>query len=213
MVKCSSLTLAGWRHIEILTSKILCDQGSDLIANDFNLTTVSAAQEAVSAAQEAISAATSTVVNAVVDMAIKKIQPLPHHIPVDMYNEMLLYQVRVEAESMGFTVTSNNSMIDYTVTHFSQYFISRPDLIIHHKRELLAYVVRPTEPDKEPDEELDEEPDKEPDKAQHVTLTAGVSENKLKVLYWTVVGCDGQNCRTHGTQTFKEAYSHSRKVN
>ena len=51
---------------------------------------------------------------------------------------------------MGFTITSNNSMTENTVTHFSQYFNSRPDLIIYHKKELLAYVVRPTEPDLAP---------------------------------------------------------------
>ena len=51
---------------------------------------------------------------------------------------ILLYQVRVEAESMGFTITSNNSMTENTVTHFSQYFNSTPDLIIYHKKELLA---------------------------------------------------------------------------
>ena len=73
---------------------------------DLDLTTKSNAKKA---AKKAAESAVSDVVAAVV--------------------EMVQYQVGITAESMGFIVASNTSMIDNILTHFSQYFNSRPDIL------------------------------------------------------------------------------------
>ena len=111
---------------------------------------------------------------------VMRIQPLSHHIPEEMYNEMFFSQVETYAMENGFAVASNKSNVDGTVLQCSQFFRStRPDLIIYHQEsddQLAAYLLCTSneQQDTQSDEELamGESP---------VTLNAGVTEHKLKV--------------------------------
>ena len=63
---------------------------------------------------------------------------------------------------MGFTVVNNKKNIDTSIiSKASQYMNSRPDLVVYHSDNLVAYVVHTADP--------------EPD----VTLVGGMTENKL----------------------------------
>lgn len=77
---------------------------------------------------------------------------------------------------MGYTVITNKSNISdlVIVSKPSRYSLSKPSRVIYHSEELVASVVH-APVDEESDKELDEEPD--------VTLSAGVTENKLDVKY------------------------------
>ena len=103
------------------------------------------------------------------------IVPLPN-VPEVMYNELFFSQVKEEATKMGYTVVTNKCNISDSdlaiVSTPSRYSLSKPDLVIYHSEELVGYVIH-APVDEEPNEELNEEPD--------VTLSAGVTENKLDI--------------------------------
>ena len=99
------------------------------------------------------------------------IVPLPN-VPEVMYNELFFSQVKEEATKMGYTVVTNKCNISDSdlaiVSKPSRYSLSKPDLVIYHSEELVAYVIHAP---------VDEEPNEEPD----VTLSAGMTENKLDI--------------------------------
>ena len=178
--------------VEVDTSEILQHDAMETrLCIDLELTTVSAASAATSAA---VSAAVSNMCKVMLDMMRRSdyqdikafvekvhtgevsvpapVEPIPAppslcNIPEVMYNELFFSQVKEAATDMGFTVTTNKSNFSGFISRASRYSSSKPDLVIYHGKELLAYVVHA--PGKEPDSE--EEPD--------VTLSAGMIENKL----------------------------------
>lgn len=89
---------------------------------------------------------------------VVQIQPLAHRIPEDMYNEIFFSQVETYAVRNGLAIASNKSSVGgyRKVSRFSQFFRSRPDLIIYHPEsdsEIATYIMLCTPPDTESDEE------------------------------------------------------------
>ena len=103
--------------------------------------------------------------------AAPAISPVPVTVPENMCNRMVQYEVTRVAKGMGFTVKSNTSVGDTETQPFSQYYRSRPDLIIYDKEVPAAVVVHTTVQTEEMDEQ--DHP--------HVTISAGVAECKLRV--------------------------------
>ena len=181
------------------TNKILNDVETRLCIN-LELTTVSAAAQAVTAAERAceqrvcqmifdksssnegvrafveeICSALNVSIPVPVPTRMVSIVPLPN-VPEVMYNELLFSQIKEEATKMGYTVVTKKSNVSDSnlamVSKPSRYSHSKPDLVIYHSEELVAYMIH-APVDEEPNEELNEEPD--------VTLSAGVTENKLDI--------------------------------
>ena len=107
--------------------------------------------------------------------AVKKMLPAASKVPENMFSELILHQVKEVAERMGFIVASNTSVVGKDKTKpFSQYYKSRPDFVVYHPKQTVAWVIQPTvQADKE---EMDVEQDN-----AHATISAGVAEFKLKV--------------------------------
>ena len=108
-------------------------------------------------------------------LIVVQIQPLTHRIPEDMYNEMFFSQVETYAVRNGLAtiIASNKSSVGRKVSRFSQFFHSRPDLIIYHPEsdsEVAAYIILCTPPNMESDEEPGE---------SLMTFKDGMTENKL----------------------------------
>ena len=185
--------------LSVPTSKILSET-QDCMPIDFDLTTVRSAKEAITkfageildmvrkkTDHEIIEHRITSFIPAVVEhtdppasvdpvrtmeaqAVILQIQPLPHRIPEEMYNEMLFSQIEKYAVNNGLAVVSNQSSVDGDVSHYSQFFRSRPDLIIYNSKsddQKAAYLLSTA----------NEEQDMESD----VTLKAGMTEHKLKV--------------------------------
>lgn len=189
--------------LSVPTSTILCET-QDRMPIDFDLTTVRSAKEALTkfageildmvrkkTDHEIIEHRITSFIPAVLEhtdppasidpvptmeaqAVILQIQPLPHRIPEEMYNEMLFSQIEKYAVNNGLAVVSNQSSVDGDVSHCSQFFRSRPDLIIYHPEsdnQKAAYLLSTA--NEEQYMELDEEPD--------MTLKGGMTEHKLKV--------------------------------
>ena len=86
---------------------------------------------------------------------------LPIELPEIMYNEPFFSQIEKVATDMGLTVVNKKNIDTSIISKASQYMNFRPDLVVYHSDNLVAYVVHT----------VDTEPD--------VTLMGGMTENKL----------------------------------
>ena len=182
------------------TNKILNESDVETrFCINLELTTVSAATQAVTAAERAgeqrvcqmmfdksssnegvrafveeVCSALNVSIPVPVPTRAVSIVPL-RNVPEVMYNELFFSQVKEEATKMGYTVVNKCNISDSDlaiVSKPSRYSLSKPDLVIYHSEELVAYVIH-APVDEELNEELNEEPD--------VTLSAGMTENKLDI--------------------------------